>query len=95
MTEQDAGWRADLERWLEPFLARLAHPARRGRCARSTWRVLIGPGERKSVQPIALHPFQGCNTGSNPVRGTIRFPQLFLCPRGGALAPVATAAVAH
>jgi hypothetical protein len=26
MTEPDVGWRADLERWLAPFLARLSHP---------------------------------------------------------------------
>jgi len=28
----DANWRCDLERWLEPFLAGLSHPARRKTC---------------------------------------------------------------
>jgi SRSO17 transposase len=52
MAEPDAGWRADLERWLEPFLARLSHPARRTMCPLYV-AGLIGPGERKSVQPMA------------------------------------------
>jgi SRSO17 transposase len=48
----DAGWRADLEDWLRPFLAALGHPARRAMCALYL-AGLIGPGERKSVQPMA------------------------------------------
>jgi hypothetical protein len=52
MADQDAGWRADLERWLEPYLARLSHPARRAMCPLYV-AGLIGPGERKSVQPMA------------------------------------------
>ena len=52
MAEQETGWRTDLEQWLEPFLTRWSHPA---------WRAmgplyfagLIGPGDRKSVQPMA------------------------------------------
>ncbi len=48
----DIGWRVELERWLEPFLEVLRHPARRAMC--SLYVVgLIGPGERKSVQPMA------------------------------------------
>lgn len=52
MLDEDAVWRTDLERWLTPFLARLAHPARRAMCPLYV-AGLIGPGERKSVQPLA------------------------------------------
>lgn len=45
-------WRADLERWLEPFLIGLSHPARR-RMFPLYVAGLIGPGDRKSVQPMA------------------------------------------
>ena len=43
---------SDLDRWLEPFLEVLGHKKRR------TWaplylRGLLGPGERKSLQPMA------------------------------------------
>src|SRR6195952_1962289 len=48
----DEGWRVDLERWLEPFLAGLSHPARRRMCPLYLG-GLIGPGDRKSVQPMA------------------------------------------
>lgn len=48
----DEGWRVDLERWLEPFLAGLSHPARRRMCPHYV-AGLIGPGDRKSVQPMA------------------------------------------
>src|SRR5512143_2828292 len=51
--DRDANrWREDLERWLEPFLARLSHPARRRMCPLYI-AGLIGPGDRKSVQPMA------------------------------------------
>ena len=46
------GWQDDLERWLELFLAGLAHPARRRMCPLYV-AGLIGPGDRKSVQPMA------------------------------------------
>jgi SRSO17 transposase len=48
----DGAWRGDLERWLEPFLAALSHPARRRMCPLYV-AGLIGPGERKSMQPMA------------------------------------------
>lgn len=48
----DEGWRNDLERWLEPFLAGLPHPARRRMCPQYV-AGLIGPGDRKSAQPMA------------------------------------------
>ena len=45
-------WRADLDRWLEPFLAELNHVARRTMCPHYI-AGLIGLGERKSMQPMA------------------------------------------
>jgi SRSO17 transposase len=45
-------WTDELERWLEPFLARLGHKARRRMCPLYS-AGLIGPGDRKSVQPMA------------------------------------------
>ncbi|HZH26880.1 MAG TPA: IS701 family transposase [Azospirillaceae bacterium] len=46
------GWERELTNWLAPLLSALGHPARR------LWapfyiRGLLGPGERKSVQPMA------------------------------------------
>jgi len=52
MVEQTAAWQLDLRHWLEPFLMRLAHPARRAMCPLYV-AGLIGPGDRKSVQPMA------------------------------------------
>ena len=48
----DTGWDADLERWLTPFVAALGHKARRRMCPAYV-AGLIGPGDRKSVQPMA------------------------------------------
>jgi SRSO17 transposase len=48
----DDDWRAELERWIEPFLSGLAHPSRRAMCPLYV-AGLIGPGDRKSVQPMA------------------------------------------
>ena len=45
-------WLRTLQTWLEPFLARLGHPARRRMCPLYV-AGLMGPGERKSLQPIA------------------------------------------
>ncbi|MGZ8410652.1 MAG: IS701 family transposase [Hyphomicrobium sp.] len=52
MDEDANRWREDLERWLKPFLAHLSHPARRRMCPLYI-AGLIGPGDRKSVQPMA------------------------------------------
>ncbi len=46
-------WREELERWLAPFLAVLGHKARARICPAYV-AGLIGIGERKSVQPMAL-----------------------------------------
>ena len=54
-TKQPCGvtdWNGDLERWLAPFLARLGHKARRRMCPLYV-AGLIGPGDRKSVEPMA------------------------------------------
>jgi len=45
-------WTDELGRWLAPFLARLGHKARRRMCPLYI-AGLIGPGDRKSVQPMA------------------------------------------
>jgi SRSO17 transposase len=45
-------WEAELARWLKPFLDRLGHKARRRMCPLYVT-GLIGPGDRKSIQPMA------------------------------------------
>ena len=52
MVSRVSDWQDELEHWLEPFLARLGHKARRRMCPLYV-AGLIGPGERKSVQPMA------------------------------------------
>ena len=52
MADRVADWDVELTRWLEPFLTRLGHVARRRMCPLYI-AGLIGPGERKSVQPMA------------------------------------------
>ena len=48
----EADWRAELDGWLGSFLAVLGHRKRR-RWAPVYLRGLLGPGERKSLQPMA------------------------------------------
>lgn len=50
--EARSSWEAGLDRWLEPFLVALGHKGRR-RWAPLYLRGLMGPGDRKSVQPMA------------------------------------------
>src|SRR5271169_278018 len=45
-------WKKELGRWLQPFLDRLGHKARRQMCPLYV-SGLIGPGDRKSIQPMA------------------------------------------
>ena len=45
-------WRGDLEEWLAPFLLALRHKTRMRLCP-AYIAGLIGPGDRKSVQPMA------------------------------------------
>src|SRR3954467_14739406 len=47
-----AKWEDELERWLKPFLDRLGHRSRQRMCPLYV-AGLIGPGDRKSVQPMA------------------------------------------
>jgi SRSO17 transposase len=51
-------WEGELERWLEPFLARLRRQAQR-RWAPFYLKGLILPGERKSVEPMAARVAPG------------------------------------
>ncbi|MBB3571736.1 SRSO17 transposase [Rhizobium sp. BK491] len=48
----DENWQADLERWLAPFVGALRHKTRARMCPAYV-AGLIGPGDRKSVQPMA------------------------------------------
>ena len=48
----EADWRAELDGWLGPFLAALGHGKRR-LWAPAYLRGPLGPGERKSLQPMA------------------------------------------
>jgi len=52
MIGRTAGWKEELGRFLKPFLDRLGHKARRQMCPLYV-SGLIGPGDRKSVQPMA------------------------------------------
>src|SRR5262249_51648554 len=52
MVRRTSDWRDELGRWLKPFLDRLGHKARRQMCPLYV-SGLIGPGDRKSVQPMA------------------------------------------
>jgi SRSO17 transposase len=48
----DVDWRADLDRWLAPFVVALQHKTRARMCPLYV-AGLIGPGDRKSIQPMA------------------------------------------
>ena len=52
MAGRTSGWKDELGRWLKPFLDRLGHKARRQMCPLYV-SGLIGPGDRKSIQPMA------------------------------------------
>ena len=52
MVGRASDWEEELGRWLKPFLDRLGHRARRQMCPRYV-SGLIGPGDRKSIQPMA------------------------------------------
>jgi SRSO17 transposase len=52
MVRRTSDWRDELGRWLKPFLDRLGHKARRQMCPFYV-SGLIGPGDRKSIQPMA------------------------------------------
>ena len=52
MGGRPSDWKEELGRFLKPFLARLGHKARRQMCPLYV-SGLIGPGDRKSIQPMA------------------------------------------
>ena len=52
MVGRTLDWKEELGRFLKPFLARLGHKARRQMCPLYV-SGLIGPGDRKSIQPMA------------------------------------------
>src|SRR6266496_1720881 len=52
MVGKTLDWKQELGRWLKPFLDRLGHKARRQMCPLYV-SGLIGPGDRKSIQPMA------------------------------------------
>jgi SRSO17 transposase len=52
MVGRTLDWKEELGRWLKPFLDRLGHKARRQMCPLYI-SGLIGPGDRKSIQPMA------------------------------------------
>ena len=52
MVDTTSKWEDELGRWVKPFLDRLGHKARRRMCPLYV-SGLIGPGDRKSVQPMA------------------------------------------
>jgi SRSO17 transposase len=52
MADITSEWRDELEHWLKPFLDRLDHKARLRMCPLYV-AGLIGPGDRKSVRPMA------------------------------------------
>ncbi len=66
-------WQADLERWLEPYLGSLANKTRRRMCP-AYIAGLIGPGDRKSIQPMAARsdaiPYDRLHHSSGRVCGT-------------------------
>jgi SRSO17 transposase len=76
----DGDWRADLEEWLAPYLEGLGNKTRRRMWAYIAG--LIGPGDRKSIQPMAarsdavsydrLHHFIGAGLwDSAPLEATL------------------------
>src|SRR5262249_35456286 len=52
MVGSTSDWKEELGRFLKPFLDRLRHKARRQMCPLYV-SGLIGPGDRKSIQPMA------------------------------------------
>ncbi len=77
----DVEWQNDLEHWLEPFLKGLGNKTRRRMCP-AYIAGLIGPGDRKSIQPMAarsnaisydrLHHFIGAGVwDSAPLEATL------------------------
>src|SRR5881227_1850221 len=58
MGSRTSDWKEELGRFLEPFLDRLGHKSRRQMCPLYV-AGLIGPGDRKSIQPMAERVARG------------------------------------
>jgi SRSO17 transposase len=58
MATAEADWRAEFETWLAPFLTRLRRAEQR-RWAPVYLQGLLGPGERKSIEPMAARVAPG------------------------------------
>src|SRR3712207_8622738 len=96
MTEAAADWEPASAEWLKPFLEALGHKVRQ-RWAPVYVRGLLGPGERKSVQPMAaraapadgdqLHHFISSPAWQTAPPAAVLAPQLDRL-RGGADAVV-------
>src|SRR5438874_10253362 len=75
MVARTLDWKEELGRWLKPFLDRLGHKARRQMCPLYV-SGLIGPGDRKSIQPMAerlsLGEMINCTTSLPPGCGMRR-----------------------
>src|SRR5260370_24071465 len=92
MGNATSDWEDELEGWLKPFLDQLGHKARRRMCPLYV-AGLIGPGDRKSVQPMAerlapggydqLHHFfaAGVLGGSRLGRGLLVYANHAVCWR--------------
>src|SRR5258706_4818994 len=78
MVGRTSNWKEELGHFLKPFLDRLGHKARRQMCPLYV-SGLIGPGDRKSIQPMAERLALG------------EYDQLhhFIAPRGWDAAPMA------
>src|SRR6266853_1863158 len=72
MVGRTSDWKEELGRFLKPFLARLGHKARRQMCPLYA-SGLIGPGDRKSIAPMAERLAHGasinCTTSLRPGSG--------------------------
>ena len=83
-------WKEESGRWLKPFLGRLGHKARRQMCPLYV-SGLIGPGDRKSIEPmaerLALGDTISCTTSLPPGSGMrLRWRQNCLFKRTGSSA---------
>ena len=58
MAITEADWQAEFETWLAPFLTRLRRAEQR-RWAPVYLQGLLGPGERRSVEPMAARAAPG------------------------------------
>ena len=75
MGSRASDWKDELGRWLRPFLDRLGHKTRRRMCPLYV-SVLIGPGDRKSIQPMARRlALGGCRRRAYLLEPAVLSPQ--------------------